>query len=685
MEADFSGWATKANLKCTDGRTIRPDAFKDQDKMTVPLVWQHGHNSPENVLGHAVLHNRPEGVWTEGFFNNTQAAQAARILVEHGDVKALSIFANQLIEKSKQVLHGVIREVSICLAGANPGAFITNVTIRHSDGELEDLADEAIISPWEALVVHSASTEEVDEEELELAHATLQEVYDSLNEEQVKLVQYMVGTAVEQATNGSAKHSDTDGEDPAGDTTEDENLEHQEGNNGMTRNVFETYGQGGGQGGASGELKHDMITISRDDVRSIVHDAIHQTGSLKKSLYAYAEKNLEHGINDIELLFPEAKTLENTPQWNKRRTEWVAGVLGGTSKSPFAKVKSIVADITQDDARALGYITGNYKKEEWFDLSARSTGPTTVYKKQKLDRDNIIDITDFDVVVWMKGEMRLMLEEEIARAILIGDGRDPEDPDNAGQPNPDKIKDPAAASSGDGIRSILNENELYATTTTVSIGTGANAYQDAIDQVQLDMEFYKGTGSPTFYGTRRNITRMLQTKDGMGRRLYRNRAELADELGVGEIVEVEVMDQVPDVLGIIVNLADYNVGTDKGGEVNFFDDFDIDYNQYKYLGETRLSGALVKIKSALIVKIAGEGDTAVTPAAPTFDEETGVVTIVATTGVVYKNKDTGATLTAGAQTALAPGATLNVHAEPDATHYIPNSTMDDWSFTRPAA
>jgi hypothetical protein len=682
MEANFSGWATKANLKCTDGRTIRPDAFKDQDKVTVPLVWQHGHNSPENVLGHAVLYNRPEGVWTEGFFNDTKAGQAARALVEHGDVKALSIFANQLVEKSKQVLHGVIREVSLCLAGANPGAFITNVSIRHSDGDVEDLDDAAIISAWELPLVHS-DREEYDEEELELAHATLQDVYDSLNEEQVKLLQYMIGTAVEQAQAGSAKHSDTDGEDPAGDPDEDENLEHQEGNNGMTRNVFETYGQGGGQQGGQGggELRHG-ISISRDDVRSIVHDALNHTGSLKKSMLAYAEKHLEHGINDIELLFPEAKTLENTPQWNKRRTEWVAGVLGGVSKSPFAKVKSIVADITQDKARALGYITGNYKKEEWFDLSSRSTGPTTVYKKQKLDRDTIIDITDLDVVAWMKGEMRLMLEEEIARAILIGDGRDPEDPDNAGQPNPDKIKDPAAAASGDGIRSILHENELYATTTYVQIGTGSNPYQAAIDQVQLDMEYYKGTGSPTLYATRRNITRMLQTKDGMGRRLYRNRDDLASELGVGSIVEVEVMDQEPDVLGIVVNLADYNVGTDKGGEVNFFDDFDIDYNQYKYLGETRLSGALVKIKSALIIKIADAGDTAVVPNDPTFDESTGVVTVVATTGVTYENADTGATLTAGAQPALAVGDTLNIVAVPDSSHFIASSEDANWSFTR---
>lgn len=682
MEADFSGWATRANLKCADGRTIMPDAFKHQDKMTVPLVWQHGHGSPENVLGYAILHNQPEGVRAFGFFNDTRFGQAAKALVKHGDVKALSIFANKLVERAKQVFHGDIKEVSLCLAGANPGAYIDNVTIRHSDGYEEVLDDSILASPWEAPEVMHSDADDADdednEEEIDLAHATMQEIYDSLNDDQKKLVNYMVGTALEQGS--SAEHSDTDpdGDDEDGDDNpdEDESLGHQEGTPDMTRNVFETHGAGGGQ---QDTLQH---SITREDMRGIVQHAIRH-GSLKGAFEDYA---ISHGIENLDVLFPDAKNLTATPEWNKRRTEWVAGVLNGVSHSPFAKVKSVVADITMDEARALGYIKGNLKKVEWFRLSKRTTGPTTVYKKQQLDRDDIVDITDLNVVTWMKGEMRLMLEEEIARAILIGDGRPDEDPANPGQPNPDKIKDPSAVNDGDGIRSILHEHELYAETIYVPVDPAApNGYQDAVEGIMLGMEAYKGSGSPTFYTTLGTLNRMLLTKDGMGRRLWRSKQELATEMGVGNIVDVEVMGQEPDVLGIVVNLVDYNVGTDAGGEVTFFDDFDIDYNQYKYLGETRLSGALKRIKSAIIVRKVDSTDTLVVPQAPTFNESTGVVTIPTQTGVVYKNAESGATLTAGPQAALAVGATLNVLATPaDGTYYFPNNEDDDWSFTREA-
>jgi hypothetical protein len=513
--------------------------------------------------------------------------------------------------------------------------------------------------------------EHADDEDDEFEHATVQEVYDSLNEDQKDVVNWMIGQALEAKT--SMKQSEGD---PA-DNNEDEDLEHQEGTD-MTRNIFETQSAAGGAQG--GELKHDLTV---EDIKGIVQHA-DQIGSLKKAVQHYA---LEHGINDIDLLFPEAKNLTSTPEFDKRRTEWVAGVLSGVGKSPFAKVRSVVADITMDEARALGYIKGNFKKEEWFGLTARTTGPTTVYKKQKLDRDDIIDITDFDVVAWMKAEMRLMLEEELARAILIGDGRPVEDPDNAGQPNPDKIKDPVGAVDGTGIRSILNEHELYAPRLNVEIDeTEANTYQLAVEAIMLGMELYKGTGTPTFYTTQRTLTKMLLSKDGMGRRLWRTAADLASEMGVDRIVPVEVFAAESDLLGIIVNLTDYNVGTDRGGEVTFFDDFDIDYNQYKYLGETRLSGALKKIRSAIIVKKAAAGATLVTPTEPTFVESTGVVTIPTQTGVVYKNADTDATLTAGAQAALAPGETLNVIAEPaNSTYYFANSEVDDWKFTRPAA
>jgi hypothetical protein len=671
VKSDFGGYATKANLECTDGRTIMPEAFQHMDGKKVPLVWQHSHKEPGNVLGHAILEARPDGVYAHGYFNDTEQGKVARALVEHGDVDALSIYANRLVEKAKQVFHGVIREVSLCLAGANPGAFIDNVVIRHSDDDLEEI-DEAIMHFGHDSII---TLEHGEDDEVE--HATVQEVYDSLSQEQKDVVNFMIGAALE--ANTSAEHSD--GDDNSGDNSADndegEDLEHQEGTD-MTRNIFETNGAAGGQ--QDGELQHHELTS--DAIRGIVQHA-DQIGSLKQAVQAYA---LQHGINDIDLLFPEAKNLTSTPEFDKRRTEWVAGVLSGVGKSPFAKVRSVVADITMDEARALGYIKGNFKKEEWFGLTARTTGPTTVYKKQKLDRDDIIDITDFDVVAWMKAEMRLMLEEELARAILIGDGRPVEDPDNAGQPNPDKIKDPIGAVDGTGIRSIVNEHELYAPRLNVEIDeTEATTYQLAVEEIMLGMEMYKGTGTPTFYTTQRTLTKMLLSKDQMGRRLWRTKADLAAEMGVDNIVPVEVFASMPNLLGIIVNLSDYNVGTDRGGEVTFFDDFDIDYNQYKYLGETRLSGALKKIRSAIIVNKAAAGSTLVTPTEPGFNEATGVVTIPTQTGVTYKNADTDATLTAGAQTALAPGATLNVLAVANTGYFFANSEVDDWSFTRPAA
>jgi HK97 family phage prohead protease len=667
LKSDFSGYATKANLKCTDGRTIMPEAFKHMDGMQVPLVWQHGHKDPANVLGHAVLEARPDGVYCHGYFNDTPQGQTAKALVAHKDVNALSIFANQLVERSKQVFHGIIREVSICLAGANPGAFIDNVTIQHSDGELEELEDAAIMH-------FGLEFDEIahDDDE-EFAHATIQEVYDSLTDEQKDVVNYMIGAALEGAASDSAEHGDNTGGDNA-DTTDEDNLEHKEGSD-MTRNVFEQQNSGG-----AGTLeKHEL---SHADIRSIMEDA-ESRGSLKAAVEQYA---LSHGIENLEVLFPEARNLTNTPEWNKRQTEWVAGVLGGTKKSPFSRIRSVVADITMESARALGYIKGNMKKEEWFSVSARTTTPTTVYKKQKLDRDDIIDITDFDVVPWMRGEMRMMLEEELARAILIGDGRPVEDPANPGQPNPDKIKDPAAANDGAGIRSILNEHELYATTININLGDGSSdAVMAAVDQIIASRKFYRGTGTPTLYTTEAFLTQMLLVRNGFQQRMWKTEQELAAELRVDKIVTVEVMETMPNLFGIIVNLADYNIGADKGGEVSLFDDFDIDFNQYKYLIETRISGALVKIKSAIVVKVADSTDTLITPTAPTFNENTGVVTIPTQSGVTYKNGDTGATLTAGAQPALDPGESLLVVAEPDSTHYFANSEVDDWTFTRPTA
>jgi len=664
MEADFSGYATKAGLTCSDGKVINSEAFKDMHGKQVPLVWQHGHSEPTNVLGHAKLEARPDGIYAYGYFNDTPAGKNAKALVQHGDINALSIYANKLVQKGKQVFHGIIREVSLVLAGANPGALIDNVSIRHSDGELVELEDEVVIYTGLELQ-HSddgAKDDAKEDDKDDVTHAdgdqSLREVYETLSEEQKNLLHYMVGVALDGGSDDSMEQSDKDD-----DTKDEGDLTHKEGEDGMTRNVFE-------QNGAKAEEKN---SLSHADMQGIVADAM-KTGSLKGAVEAYA---LQHGIENMETLFPDAKTLNNTPEWNKRRTEWVQGVLGSVRRSPFSRVKSIVADITQPEARAKGYIKGHYKKEEWFSVTKRTTSPTTVYKKQKLDRDDVVDITDFDVVAWIKGEMRLMLEEEIARAILIGDGRDVSDED--------KIKDPMAATSGDGLRSIVNEHELYATTVNVNIGATPD-YYEVVKAIMRARRFYKGTGQPTFYTTNQVVVEMMLTEDSFGRPRWSTREALAAALMVDKIVEVEVMEDVPDLFGIIVNLADYNVGADRGGEVNLFDDFDIDYNQLKYLIETRISGALVKIKSALIIKkVADPTDTLATPVKPAFAPATGVVTIPTVTGVVYKNADTDATLTAGAQTALAAGATLNVRAEPAADYYFATNAEDEWSFTRPTA
>lgn len=677
--ADFSGYATKANLKCTDGLTIMPEAFKHMDGMQVPLIWSHGHGNVDNVLGHAVLESREDGVYAYGYFNETPQGKNAKLMVEHKDLESLSIYANKLIQKSKQVFHGMIREVSLVLAGANPGAKIDFVNIAHGDGDYETLEDEAII--YTGLILeHEDKTGNADDDDLE--HATVQEVYDTLSQEQQDVVNYMIAQALESVVpEDDAEHSDDKPDEPnkddkPGDSADEGDLNHQEGNIQMS-NVFDKDKNGG--------AGTDTHVLSHDDMKSIVKDAFDRKTTLKDAVETYA---LAHGITNIETLFPEAKNLTSTPEWNKRRTEWVAGVLSSTSKTPFSRVKSIVADITMESARALGYIKGNLKKEEWFSVTKRTTTPTTIYKKQKLDRDDIIDIVDFDVVSWMKGEMRMMLEEEIARAILIGDGRPTEDPANPGEPNPDKIKDPAAATDGAGIRSILNEHELYATTVNVNIDDANSDMMEVVDKIIESRLVFRGSGSPTFYTTERMITKLLLQRNGFDQRMWKNVEELAVELRVSRIVPVEVMETMPNLVGIIVNLTDYNIGADKGGEVNLFDDFDIDYNQYKYLIETRISGALTKIKSAVIVKKTDAANVLVEDediTVPTFVASTGVITIPTKTGVVYKN-GTGTTLTAGAQTALAPGVSLLVRPTPASGYYFESSESDDgWTFTRDSA
>jgi hypothetical protein len=650
MEADFSGYATKAGLKCSDGRVIFPDAFKHQDTKQVPLVWQHGHTDPKNVLGHAVLEHRQDGVYCYGFFNGSDQATHSKELLTHGDIKHLSIWANELIERGGKVLHGVIREVSLVLSGANPGALIESVTIRHSDGDTIVLEDEAIIYTGleiEHAAISEQDSEEEDEED-ELAHAaagdeTIQDVYDSMSDKQKQVLHFMIGQAIQDA------------QDQADQMQQDNmasNDSEKEGTTEMpqTHNIFE-----------KDESKApDKHVISHSDMEGIVADA-RQNGSLRQAVKNYA---LSHGIDDIEILFPEARAVGNTPEWNKRRTEWVAKVIDGARKSPFSRIKTLSADITEDEARAKGYIKGNLKKEEFFSVARRITSPTTIYKKQKLDRDDVIDISDFDVVAWLKGEMRLMLDEEIARAILFGDGRD--------IASDDKINEQC-------IRPIMTDHDLYVTKLFVNVADASSSYNEIIDSIILNRHLFKGTGQPTFFTTENVIAQFTLLKDTTGRRLYSSIDEVARDLRVAEIVPVEVMETEPDLVGILVNMSDYVLGADQGGQVTMFDDFDIDYNQQKYLIETRLSGALTKLKSAIVVKTVASGDVALAaPTAPTYDSVAAEITIPTMAHVAYKDSADDSTLTGTVD--VDPGTATTVYAEAAAGYYFPTSAGTSWTF-----
>lgn len=553
MKYDFSGYATKNDLKCTDGRIIRKDAFKHQDGEVVPLVWQHLHNDPTNVLGHALLENVSDGVIAHCLFNNSEKAKQARELVRHGDVKSLSIFANQLQQRGSDVLHGSIKEVSLVLAGANPGATITNLTIEHADGSYTDSEDEAFITTMNPITID------------DVTHAaeggsgkTIGDIFDTLNEEQKNVVYAMLAMAAGESD--SMKQSD-------------------EGGTSMKYNIFD----------GDGKKEDGKNVLSHSQIQEIFADA-QKCGSLKESFLSHVQN---YGIENIDILFPDAKKVRNEPDLISRDMGWVRGVLNGTHHVPFSRIKSTAADITADEARAKGYIKGKLKKEEVIKLLKRVTTPTTIYKKQKLDRDDILDITDLNVVSWLKSEMRLMLDEELARAILVGDGREPDDDDKINEEN---------------IRPIFNDDDLYAHHVDVGAETTT---EDKIDMIIRAKKHYKGSGSPAYYTTTDEVTDMLLLKDKLGRRLFASRTELAATLGVSEIIEVPVMEGVVrtdssenkfDLLGIMVNLKDYTVGADKGGQVSMFDDFDIDYNQYKYLMETRCSACLTKPKSAVVIE-----------------------------------------------------------------------------------
>lgn len=610
---DFAGWATKNDIRCADGRTIRRDAFKDDDGKKVPLVFNHNHEEPEMVLGHAILRNKKDGVWCECYFNNTEKAKITKELVQHGDLGSLSIYANKLTQtKNKDVVHGTIREVSLVLAGANPEATIEFPMFMHSDDSYDFNEEEALIACHiEGLeLFHGDDLEEEEKEEIEevkqeeeaeeetIEHAdsenkkqeetkvadeakkpeenqgdgkTIGEIMDTLTQEQKDAVEVVLAVALEDA----AKEK--------GSNKEDSEVKH---------NLFDTEDQYEG-----GEI------LSQEEIQQVFADA-KRMGSLKEACIAHsidttgmdtAVGQQTYGFNDVDMLLPEYKSLNNPPEWIKRDTEWVASVISGASKTPFSRIKSLYANITEDDARAKGYMKGGLKKEEVFTTLKRVTGPCTIYKKQKLDRDDILDITDFDIVPWIKAEMEVMLDEELARAILIGDGRDPL--------SEDKIKE-------DCIRPIAKDVPLFNIKVDVQVEAGATGAEKAdavIEGILRARKDYKGSGNPALYTTEEWLTEMLLLKDGIGHRLYKTEAELATALRVSKIVTVEVMEgqkiDSKDLVGVIVNMKDYNLGNDKNAAKGLFENFDIDYNQYKYLIETRRSGALVRPFSAMTVTL----------------------------------------------------------------------------------
>ena len=591
---DFGGWATKANLLCSDGRVIMPDAFAHNDGQRVPLVWNHQHSDPDHILGYADLENRPEGVYAHCKFNETDTGNVAKQLVQHGDIVSLSIYANGLTEKKSHVTHGNIREVSLVLAGANPGAGIDSVTLSHG----EDSDDEGIVYSDTSLDL-AAEVSHSDDTNSELSHAddnsdkksendeeTVMDVFNTLNEKQKNAVYAMIGAAYEATP-------------PA---KEEENND-EEGDTDMKHNVFDT------------DVQKENQVLSHSDITAIISDA-KRTGSLRDAAIAHNAGEITHaatdddghqvtyGVANVDYLFPDARNITREPLFIKRDTGWVTVVMSAVKHSPFSRIKSIFADITADDARAKGYLKGNKKVEEVFTLLKRSTTPTTIYKKQKMDRDDVVDITDFDVVSWIKSEMRVMLDEEIARAILVGDGRSTASDDKINESN---------------IRPIWKDDSLYTIKATVQLGaseTETTKGKKFIKAVLKARKNYKGSGNPILLTTEDVLTDLLLIEDTNGRNIYESVDKLATALRVSKIVTSPVLEnqtregvnavdgdtKTRTLMGIIVNLADYTVGADKGGAVNLFEDFDIDFNQQKYLIETRCSGALTKPYSAIAVE-----------------------------------------------------------------------------------
>lgn len=588
MNCDFSGYVTKNDLLCSDGLTIRKDAFAQQDGNSVPLVWQHDHNDPENLLGSVVLENRPDGVYGYGTFNESPHALAAREAVRHGDINAMSIYANGVRKDAAgNVEHGNIREVSLVLKGANPGAFIDSVRIVHGD-QVDLLDDECVIYTGEEFShadddtktsSPSADSSSDDKSSDSEGGKTVGDVFNTLTDEQKNVVYALIGMAIDEGEDDSDESDDSDSSSGQNDNNTAAQSAEDEGET-IMHNAFEEKSTA--QSGAD-ELLHN-----EQEVQAIFADA-RRNGRLSEAVIAHAQS---YGIKDIDTLFPDAKAIRNTPDFYKRRTEWVNTVLNGTNHTPWSRIKTMYADITADEARAKGFTldrnNNKRKLDEIFSVAKRETTPQTIYKKQRLDRDDILDITDFDVVAWMKQEMRIMLDEEVARAVLVGDGR------SSGAE--DKIRET-------NIRPIAFDDEMY----TIPITLPAKyTTSQLIDLVATSMVDYEGSGSPTLFAEPAFIANMMIDRDQIGHRQYRNRSELADALGVSAIVDVPVMKGVKDdsdneLKMIIVNLRDYTIGSDRGGQVSMFDDFDLDYNQQKYLMETRVSGALTRLKSAVAI------------------------------------------------------------------------------------
>ena len=684
---DFSGYVTKYGIKCTDGRTILAPAFKHNDGNQIPLVWQHQHNDPGNVLGHLILKHVDDGVRVDGYFNDTPQGVNGKALVAHKDIRYLSIYANGLVQQGKNVTHGDIREGSLVMAGANPGALIDNVNVIHGDGSETPLDGEVVIF-FDEEIEHADSAPDVSKTVpgpkkvagnnspmpkpsasnpdpdgdgdndlfdpkdggLDPATATVQQIIDTMTSEQKNVLYGLVGAA------SSAAQSAIPGDDPAAGPTDPG-----KGDGSVTNNVFDQTGKQKAPAPRTG------TTLSHDAMGEIF-EAAKKGGSLKGAVDAYA---MAHGIDDISTLFPYDQAVTDTPDFIARRMEWVQGVLSGVHKTPFSRIRSWTADITFQEARAKGYIKGDLKKEEFIRIARRITTPQTVYKKQKLDRDDILDITEFDVVVWLQTEMRLMLDEELARAILIGDGRDDEDQDKISTGN---------------VRPIYGDDEMYVTQVSVASSAITTSADSIVDGVVNAMRFYRGSGSPTFYTTRIWLAKLLLIKDTLGRRIYPTLAELTAAMGVSNVIACEALEAAPELIGLVVNLTDYTVGTDRGGEVTMFDFFDIDYNTFKYLMETRMSGAMTKYRGALA--LVSTTDTVLAdPMTPTFNNTTGVGTIPDSSGDHYTYKtvaDDGtlsSDLTAGAQAAIGVGEYVTYRAVP-ATNYEFATDAFEWTFRR---